>query len=89
MGIPETPVQIGSLDVSSIDRGAGRISQSGDNTLLITVNHLAFDFDYTPTLTGFMNRSVIKIRIDDLLRSTWAAPFARWCRGNQFVKQLG
>ena len=89
MGVPETPVQIGSLDVSSIDRAAGRIGQSGANTLLAAVNHFAFDFDYTPTLAGFMNRSVIQIRINDFLRITRAALFARRCHRDQFVKQLG
>jgi hypothetical protein len=88
MSFPEAPVQIGSLDVSSIDRAAGRISQSGANTLLAAMNHLAFDFNYTPTLAGFMNRSVIQIRINDLFWITWAVPFACRCHRNQFVKQL-
>jgi len=89
MGVPKTPVQIGSLNVSSIDRATGLIGQSGANTLLGAVNHLAFDFDHTPTLTGFMNRGVIQIRIYDPLRITGPAPFACRCRQDQFVKQLG
>lgn len=89
MGVPKTPVQIGSLDESSIDLTAGRISQSSANTLLAAVNHLAFDFDHTPTLPSFMNRSVIQIRIYDPLRISGSAPLACRFRRDQLVKKLG
>ena len=88
MRIPETPVQIGSFYVSSIDRGTGRIGQSGANTLLAAVDHLAFDLDHTPILAGFMNRSVIQIGIYDPLRLTGSAPFACRRHRDQLVKQF-
>ena len=85
--LPETPVQIGSFYVSSIDRGTGRIGQSGANTLLAAVDHLAFDLDHTPILAGFMN-SVIQIGIYDPLRLTGSAPFACRRHRDQLVKQF-
>jgi hypothetical protein len=53
MGVPKTLVQIGSLDVSSINRATGQIGQSVANVLLAAVNHLAFNLEQTPRIVQF------------------------------------
>jgi hypothetical protein len=53
------------------------------------MNHPAFDLDHMPTLAGFMNSSVIQIRIYDPLRITGSAPFACRFRRDYLVIKLG
>jgi len=88
MGIPQPPVQIGTFDICGVDRLTGRLCQSRKNVLLAPIDHLTFDLDHLRTLARLMNRGVIQIRINDLLRIPGPPGFARRCWRVQFVKQL-
>ncbi len=88
MGVPQSPVQIGTFDIRSIDCLARRLLQSRTDLLLTTVDHFALDLDHPPILAGLMNRGIMQIIINDTLWA-WGPPgLARRRRRNQFVKQL-
>ena len=73
MGIPQPPVQIGSLDKRGIDGVAGRILQPLVHALLTAEDHPALHF--TP---GRARRSCARWRNPgphrSLVRGSWAAP---------------
>jgi len=88
VGIPQSPVQIGTFDIRGVNRLTGRFRQSSKNVLFAPVNYDSLDFDHSSTLARLVTRGVIQVRINNHFWIPWPTGFACRSLRTQFVKQF-